>query len=139
MKTILLDTNMLVSCLRFRIDLFGELERLVAGPHELVVPSPVVQELRVLAAGRGRDRGFARAALALLEKRKVRVEEDGPNAGEEPAAKGKGGQSADDWLVEKAKGTNAIVCTNDVGLKKRLASGKVQIITMLHRSHLDFV
>jgi len=84
----------------------------------------VVLELKALAQSRGRDRGFARAALALIEKNKVQVEKSSLNA--------------DDWLVGKARKANAVVCTNDAELKKRLAREKIQIITLRHKSHLDF-
>ena len=45
----------------------------------------------------------------------------------------------DDWIVDYSKDNNAIVCTNDAGLRRRLKSNRIKIVTMKSRSSLGFV
>ncbi len=42
MRKVILDTNFLLIPFKFKIDVFGEIERLVEEPHEILVPSGVI-------------------------------------------------------------------------------------------------
>jgi rRNA-processing protein FCF1 len=45
----------------------------------------------------------------------------------------------DDWIVGYAQANNAIVCTNDAKLRKRLREADIKVITMKSKSKLGYV
>jgi len=123
MKKVWLDTNFLMLPVQFKVDLFGELERLMNEPFEVVVPSGAVGELRIIAARGTKDGAAARVALKIVDAGRAKVVE----------SSGK----VDDWLVEKA-GEGDVVCTNDLELIRRLREIKVRRIQLRGKNHLDF-
>ena len=112
---ILLDTNVLLMPFQFRLNLQAELKRLF-GEVDLVVPSPVMDELRLLAEG---DRD-ALGALRLAETFGV-VEAAG---------------SADDALIDLGVRWKAPVATNDAALLERLRAAGVPRVFLRSRNHL---
>ncbi len=45
----------------------------------------------------------------------------------------------DDWIVSYASENNAMVCTNDSELRRRLKAMKLKVITMKSKSRIGFV
>ena len=99
----------------FRVNLDAELRRLL-GDVDVAVPTPVLEELRLLAT---RDRN-ARAA-ARLARRYRTIEGHG---------------SADDALLDLAQVLQAVVVTNDRPLLGRLHKARIACITLRERNHL---
>ena len=64
--TVLLDTNALMMPSQFRIDLFEELRDLL-GSYEPVVLTDVVNELKRLSGGHGKDAAAARLGLEMCQ------------------------------------------------------------------------
>jgi rRNA-processing protein FCF1 len=117
----LLDTNALMTAEQFNIDIFSELARL--GYVDLLVPSPVLEELKWLAAhaDKGRDKIAARVGLGLAARcRTVEAPED-----------------ADSALHRLAVETGAAVYTNDKELKKRLFSSGISVIYLRQSRYLE--
>lgn len=100
---------------QFRINLETELRRLM-GEVDLAVPTPVLEELRLLAT---HDRD-ARAAERLAGRYRA-VEAHG---------------SADDALLELAASLHAVVVTNDQPLLDRLKREGLPRAYLRSRSHL---
>ncbi len=100
---------------QFRINLEAELRRLL-GDVDLAVPSPVLEELRLLAT---HDRD-ARAAERLAGRYRVI---DAPGG-------------ADDALLDLAVALRAVVVTNDQPLLDRLKKEGVPRAYLRSRSHL---
>lgn len=100
---------------QFRIHLEAELRRIL-GDTEVLVPTPVVEELRLLAS-HNRE---AKAALRL--------------AGKYRTIQGHG--SADDALLDLAPALHAIVVTNDKPLLDRLEAAGVPRAYLRSRNHL---
>ena len=123
MKKVWLDTNFLMLPVQFKVDLFGELERIMNEPFEVLVPSGAVNELKIIAARGTKDGTAARVALKMVEAGRAKVQE----------SSGK----LDDWLLLKAT-EGDLVCTNDVGLIRRLREIKVRRIQLRGKNHLDF-
>jgi len=102
---IVLDTNMLLSALEFKVDLFSEINALLPGRKVFFVPGQVMQELNAL----GRHKKLAlrvNIIKDLLENNKVRLLEiKALNA---------------DAALLKAAEQNYFVATNDKELKKRV-------------------
>jgi len=122
---IVLDTNFLLIPFQFKIDVFRQIEGILEVPHEIVVPSGVLSELRKLSKGHGKEGAAARFALKLVESSKVRKVRSTGNV--------------DDWIVRYATKEEAIVCTNDVGLRHRLKNEGVKMIALRSRARLGVV
>jgi len=119
---IILDTNALMVPAEFGVDIFSELARL--GFDEWIVPSGVARELeRIASRGRGKGRGAARVALALMDRCR-RIETAGA-AG-----------NVDDSIMELAVAMKVAVFTNDAELKGRLREGGVKVVYLRQRSYL---
>jgi hypothetical protein len=114
-RLVLLDTNALLMPFQFRINLKAELDRLV-GDADIAVPTPVLAEIKGLAA---RDKD-ARSAARLAASFRV-IEGHG---------------SADDSLLELATEHRAVVVTNDAALLERLEASRVPRVTLRSRNHL---
>ncbi len=100
---------------QFRIHLESEIRRLL-GDVDLAVPTPVLEELRLLAT-HNRD---ARSAERLAANYRV-VEGHG---------------SADDALIDLGLSLHAVVVTNDQPLLDRLEESGVPRIHLRSRNHL---
>jgi uncharacterized protein len=114
-RIVLLDANALLLPFQFRLNLEAEVRRLL-GDADLAVPTPVLEEIRLLAT---HDRD-AKAAERLASKYR--------------AVEGHG--SADDALLELAVSLHAVVVTNDQPLLDRLKKEGVPRIFLRSRSHL---
>src|SRR5512147_1288671 len=113
---IIMDSNALFAPLQFKIDVFGELERLLNRRFELVVLSPVHCELEMLASeGAPKIRKMASFAMQLAEKCKyVEVSSSA--------------ETVDDAIICAAAKHRMPVFTNDAHLRKRLRDIRVPVI-----------
>lgn len=122
---VLLDTNALTLPVQFKIDLFGELGRLL-GSFEPLVLKESLQELERLANGRGKDAAAAQVGIALC-KRCTIVESDSMPG------------TVDEKIVRFAKRSRAAVVTNDAALKQILKEQGNQVISMRRMRTLEMV
>src|SRR5512139_442930 len=66
---VIVDSNALFAPLQFKIDIYGELERILNRRFELILLSPVLKELQTLASeGRPKIRKMAAFAIEFAEK-----------------------------------------------------------------------
>ncbi|MBI2666812.1 DNA-binding protein [Candidatus Woesearchaeota archaeon] len=73
-KIVILDTNVLVTGVQWKIDIFLELEKVCDFAYQLAVLQGTINELKkIQAEQRGKFRDAAKLALLLLKKKKVRV------------------------------------------------------------------
>ena len=114
-RTVLLDANALLMPFQFRLNLEAELRRLL-GEVDIAVPTPVLEEVRLLAT---HDRR-ARAAERLAAKYR--------------SVEGHG--SADDAILDLALALHAVVVTSDQPLLDRLKREGVPRVFLRSRSHL---
>lgn len=126
-RQVVLDTNFLMLPFQFKIDIFSELEYLIDVSHAFVVSSGSVGELRRLSRKKGKDGMPARLALKMLEANKGRV------------AVVRSDRPVDDWIVEHAGKSGAIVCTNDSGLRQRLKAMRVKVVSLRGKTKIGFV
>jgi rRNA-processing protein FCF1 len=128
-KEVFLDTNFLLVPLQFKLDIFSELERLMDYQLEITTGTPIITELKKITKNKGKKGMAAKFALKLIdvnkEHGKIKVL--------------KGTMPADDWIVEHAKESGAIICTNDILLKKRLFGIKARVISLKSKSSIGFV
>ena len=115
MQSVILDANALLLPFQFRVNLEAELRRLL-GDHEILVPSPVLDELK----GLSRSVREAKGALKLADRFRV-FDVEG---------------SADDAILDAAEQLKAVVVTNDAALLRRLRAARVPRIFLRSRTHL---
>jgi len=106
-KKVLLDTNFLVECVRFRIDLFSEIDRLLPS-FKLFILDRSLEELNYIKI---KDRNLIDLFIKKFEIVKTK------DFSSE--------YSVDDILTELSK--DYIVATQDKELKKRLKGNKIII------------
>jgi len=123
---VILDSNFLFIPLRFGVDIFEELRRLLGGPVRCIVPSPVIEELRLLRRGAkpklGKEIDFALELADRCEIVGARVEAD---------------KTVDDAIVRIARLWRCPVATNDADLRRRLRSVGVPVIYLRQRTFLE--
>lgn len=103
-KIVVLDSSAIMMLFEFSIDLENELSRLL-GVFHIVVPKPIVDELRLLAErGKGKKRLIAKPALKLIEKYEI-VDAVG---------------NGDESILLLAKKFNGLVLTNDRELRNQV-------------------
>lgn len=106
MKTIVLDTNFLMSCLSFKIDIFRELERVCDFSYKPAVLQATLSELeKLIKEGEYFERKQASLALQIIKKSGMDIlRKDG---------------YADDILAALDPNEH-VIATQDAGLLKRL-------------------
>lgn len=118
---VLADTSYLMIPGSFKIDIFEETARVLGSKFEILVPSPVLAELKRLAEhGSPRERSAAKVALDLVRNATI------------IPAEGK----ADDVLVELAEEKDVIVATTDSALRRRIREKGKPVIFLREKSHL---
>ena len=122
---VILDSNAFFIPLEFRIDIFGEVERLLNRRVDFVLLSPVKRELEILSSkDSSKIRRQAIFAFKISEKCiYVPIEE---------AEK----ITTDDAIIKVAKAWNCPVFTNDSQLRKRLRDISVPVIYLRQKSRL---
>lgn len=124
MKLIVLDANMLIYSIKYKLDLESELERICDFMFEIALPSQVLDELKQLSTkGRGKDKEAATLAFAIAKKFSVK----------KVAAK-----NADEALFKLAEGN--VLATMDRALRKRFKNEKRgRMISIRQKNHLIFI
>jgi len=126
-RLIVIDTNFLLLPFKYKINIIKELDYLVEKNHQLVISSRTMDELAMIGKKIGKDGMAARLAMKMID------------------AAGKGflvvesSDIVDDWIVSYASKNNAMVCTNDSQLRRRLKALKLKVITMKSKSRIGFV
>ncbi len=118
---VVIDTNMLMATHQFGLNLFSEIERVVNGKFEILVPKSVINELKGLQDNcKGNDKVSASVALELAKKcRTIETEKEG-----------------DDAVIELAKNFDSAIATNDIELKSRARQNGIPIIYMRQKKYL---
>ena len=123
-RDVVLDTNFLLLPFQFRINIIKELDYLIEKSHRYVISSRTLAELKKLGKAAGKNGMAARLALKMIDASKIDVV--------------KSDMPVDDWVVRYSKDNNAIACTNDRLLRKRLMGLDVKVVTLKSRSKLGF-
>lgn len=127
MKHIIIDTNFLLIPAQFRVDIFSEIERIMAVSYDLYIVDKTIDELeKIKVTASGRDKAAAVLALKLLESKKVSHLKTEKNL------------NTDELIVELAKQPDFIVATQDVALKRILKQNGVQMIVLRQKKYLKF-
>ncbi len=110
---------------QFRIDLFEELRDLL-GAYEPVVLVEVVEELRRLSGGHGKDAAAARLGLEM--SRKCTIVESGSDEG-----------TVDGRISGYAGQHGGMVLTNDRALRNQLLIQRIPVISLKNQKKLGVI
>jgi rRNA-processing protein FCF1 len=119
---VLLDANMLMAQVQFRLDIFEALGNLIGACEPLILPE-VLDELRGLAGSRGKDGAAARSALILAGR--CTVVESGCGKG-----------LVDEKILYYANTHGCMVATNDRRLRNALLGKGIPVISLSGRQRL---
>ncbi len=118
---VIADTSFLMIPGMFGVDILSELERLLECRYELLVPEPVVRELkRISEHGKPKERAAARLGLQLAERGSV-IEVKG---------------EADESILKLVAQKRRAVGTTDAALRKELRRRGISVIYLCQKSHL---
>ncbi len=120
---VVLDTNFLLLPFQRKLDLEGEVERLLETPHFYVVLGQCLDELREMGSKQRKFSPASRAALALIANKKFVVERGFPGP-------------PDDAILKYCIAKNAIMCTADAALRAKAKKARVKTIYLRGKSHL---
>lgn len=125
MKTIILDTNLIVDCAKTKVDIWRELDRIL--PHNFIVGilDRTMEEIDVVINKRGKEGDAAKLAKTILLTKQVTIY---------PTESG----HTDNLLLKKAD-ENHIIATNDGELKKKLKAKKQPVIILRAKKKLELI
>lgn len=120
-RIVILDSSAILMIFEFSVNLEDELKRLL-GNYKIVVPKPIVDELKILSEKEsGRKKSSSKAGLKLIEK--YDVIEAGDTKG-------------DNSVLFLAKKLDGVVVTNDRELRKRVKEAGRHSIFLRNKSKL---
>ena len=113
MYKIILDTDFLLTSLKFKVDLISEIERILDFKYKIFVIDKTLDELK--------NKKLEKLALELIKRFNI--------------IETKKDKIVDDLILE-LKDDNIIVATQDKELKKKLKREKIPIITIRQKKYL---
>jgi len=121
---VILDTNFLITCIRQKIDIFSELDRILYN-YEIVLPKQAVDELETLKFRKElsiKERDAASLALQIIKKRNIKILD----------LKGTADRAIVDYTL---KNSDVIMASLDRGMKKHV-KGKAKMLTIRGKNRL---
>ena len=115
MKSVIIDTSSILFGISKKVDVFRKIDYLFPGAR-IILPSGVVRELRGLKLSKGKNSRHAAYALTIIEGKGIRATESWGKV--------------DDWITNNAQPNRQVVCTNDIGLKRRLRAKGVRVVSL---------
>ncbi len=137
MKTVIIDTNMILVPGQHKVDIFTELDRIMDEPYEIHILQGVLDELARLAKGNSADAQAARLGKMLLEHQQNRnfAVATTTQCKALKIISGSNGLHVDDVIVAIAE-DDTLVATNDSELKRRLLEKGIRVIYLRQQQHL---
>lgn len=123
-KKILLDTNFLMIPFQHNVDIFSELDRILAFDYSLYTLDRCVEELEKLSAGKSKLASSAKMALSLIEKKSINIIKTEQ-------------RKHTDHLIAEQEGY--IIATRDMDLIRDLRKKPFKVITLRQKSHLVII
>ena len=122
MRRVILDTNFLIDCIRFKIDL-DEIDRLIDEEYKIFIPSTVLRELEKMSKGKTEAGNIAKIVLKLIGQKEFKIIN-------------MKGRNTDESIIKSVE-KNDVVGTNDVELKKKLKTLRNKTIYLRAKKYLD--
>ena len=138
---VFLDTNTLLLPGVYRIDVLGEIARLLDVPYEVVILDIVLDELRRLTVGKSKDAQAAKLGLSLakswISKKEALLKDTAAlQAQLHPIEKH---LNADLVFEKMVSGVDCIVATQDRELRQKIAKTGAKTLIMRQKSHFELI
>ena len=94
---IVLDTNFIITCIKQKIDFFDKIEEMFNEKVEFILPEEVLNELKKISTGKGKESNYAKVAFSVLKKpalKSIKLNDKNVDAGIVNYLKGKEGKIA---------------------------------------------
>ena len=128
MRKILLDTNFLMACRQFKVDIFSEIDRICNFNYKTYILDKTMDELEdIVERQKGKHKDAAKIALQLLKIKNVKV------------IKHVSEQNTDDAIMDYAQKEDCIVATQDKDLKRKLINQNTSVIVLKQKKILAIV
>lgn len=124
-KKVILDANMLMASIQFKVDIFEELERLLGNPEPIILSTTTGELQRLTTEKSEKTCRQALYALALAKKCGVVYVEK-----EEK-------ETPDEAILRVARSLKCLVATNDKDLRKRLRNEGIPTIFLRQKKRLE--
>lgn len=118
MKKIILDTNFLLTSIKFKVPLFEEINRICNFKYQLYIIDKTLDELK--------NKKNEKLILKLIKNKKIKT------------IKTKKDKNVDSLILNTIK-KDDIVATQDKKLKKKLKDKKIKLIIIKQKKYLSFV
>ena len=127
MKKILLDTNFLMACKQFKVDIFTQIDKISDFKYGIFVLDKTLDELKkIIEEQKGKNREAARIALKLIAIKNIKV------------VKTKSDKKTDDVILDVDSEDDYIVATQDKELKSRLKEKNVTMMVLRQKKKVVF-
>ncbi len=128
MKKILLDTNFLMICKQFKVDIFTQIDRISKFKYKLFILDKTVEELKkIVQEQKGKDKDAAKIALKLVAIKNIGI------------IKTKSSKKTDDIILEMASDNDFIVATQDKELKSKLRQKNVPMMVLRQKKMVVYL
>ena len=129
---IILDTNFLISSVRFKVDIFSELQRICDFKYQACIIDGILDELkRLVEIGKPKDKIAAKISLELVKKENIKIIKTYP--------KNKRVKNVDFLILNLIKKEDFIVATQDKELKREIRKKGVPIIVLRQKRYLKLI
>lgn len=115
MKKIVLDTDFLIDCIKYKIDFIEEIKRISDFNYKMYIIDYTLKEMQ--------EKPYFRLIKAILDKNDVEI------------IKTEGNKKVDELILDLVD-ENYIVATQDQELKRKLKKKGVSVIIIRQKSHL---
>jgi len=122
MKTIVLDTNFMITALKFNINIFNELDRISEFKYKLGVVAGTITELeKLINRGKLFEKRFANIALSLIKTKNIKIIDR---------------EGYVDEALTTLNPKDYIIATQDKELKKKLKLKGFKILIIKQKKYL---
>lgn len=123
MKKIILDSNFLIDCLKFKVNFLEEIKRFVEENFEILILENVLKELEKMSKRRTRESKYAKLALKIVKEKNFKIVSTSF-------------ENTDEAIISSSD-ENTIVATNDIELRKTLKAYGIKNIYLRAKKYLE--
>ena len=137
MKSIILDTNLLMAIFQFKIDLFEELDRVMSEPYDVNILNDTIIELDyIVKKQNSKNKRFAKLVKQYIKLKKINII-DITKQKDLYITNISKTNKVDDLLTQISDDKDYIIATADIELKKRIKNKGNKLIYLRSKNHLE--
>ena len=126
MKKIIIDTNFLLTPLKFRVDIFSEFGRICNFNYELYIFQQTINELKnIEEKSAGKDKRAAQFALKLIKLKNIKVIKSDR-------------KDVDSSIINNLT-KDTVIATQDSNLKKEILRKGASVVILRQKKYLQLI